>query len=150
MSNLSPLPETEHLNIDKAAYRCLTQQAIDEVVRCLLVTEAPSDLTIEMVRDRVRIFAACSTEPWARATGTIQHRPGGRHASSNVLQTEYHRLVRRLRNHLTTMLLGKEREIWEEARKRMIAQAEYGIFRVTKSTVHLHRLTPNRQHPRYA
>ncbi len=146
----SNLPETEHLEVDKAAYQQLTRQAIDEVFRCLLATEVPSELTTEKVRNRVRVFAACSTEPWVRATGAIQHRPGAQRASSGVLHTEYYRIIRTLRDHLIGTLLSEEREVWEEARKRMITQAEYAIFRVTESTVHLRRLTPNRQYQRYA
>jgi hypothetical protein len=143
------LPETKNLKVDETAYQRLVHRAIDEVVRCLLVTEAPSGLTIEKVQDRVRVFAACSTEPWARATDAVQHKPGGQRASSDVLKTEYYRLVRTLRDHLTGTLLSEEREVWERARKRIIAQAEYGIFRVTESTVHLHRLTPNKECNRY-
>jgi len=149
MSNSSSLPKTEHLEVDKAAYRRLTRQAISEIIRCLLATEAPSDLTMEKVRERVRVFAACSTEPWARATDAIQYNSRAQHASSNTLQAEYFRLIRALRDQLINTLLIEEREVWEETRKRMITQARYGIFRITKSTVHLHRLTPNRQHQHY-
>lgn len=149
MSELTSLPETEHLEIDGAAYRRLTRQAIDEVIRCLLVAESPSELTMKKVRDRVRIFAACSTEPWVRATGAVQHKPRKKYASSDSLRAEYCRLIRALRDRLIGTLLGKERDVWEEARKRMIAQAEHAIFRVAESTVHLHRLTPNRQYHCY-
>ncbi len=146
----SNLPETEHLEVDKAAYQQLTRQAIDEVFRCLLATEVPSELTTEKVRNRVRVFAACSTEPWARAMNVIQHKSDDRGVPQGLLREEYYRLVRLLRNRLVGSLLGKKRDVWEEARKRMVGQAEYAILRVKESTVHLHRLTPNCQYQRYA
>jgi hypothetical protein len=143
------LLETNHLEVDETAYQQLKRQATDEVIRCLLATEAPSDLTTEKVRDRVRIFAACSTEPWTRVTDVIQPKAGGRGAPSNVLKKEYYRLLRTLRDQLVNTLLHKEREVWKKARRRMVNQADYAIFRVTESTVHLHRLTHNRQYRIY-
>lgn len=149
MPNLN-LPETDHLEIDEKAYRRLVGRAADEVVRCLLLAEAPSGLTMEKVRDRIRLFVASSTEPWARVTGVIRPKTGDQGVPSNVLQAEYYRLLRALRDQLISTLLHKDREMWEKARQRMINQAEYAVFRVTESAVHLHRLTPNRQHQRYA
>jgi len=144
------LPETEHFEIRKVAYHRLVGEASKEVIRCLLATESPSGLTMDKVRDRARVFAACSTEPWARVTGVIQPKAGDRGIPSNVLRTEYHRLLRALRDQLTSTLLCKDRMVWENARRRMVNEAEYAVFRVTESAVHLHHLTPNRQYQRYA
>jgi hypothetical protein len=144
------LPETEHFKIHEAAYRRLVGKAVDEVIRCLLGTESPSGLTMEKVRDRIRLFVASSTEPWARVTGVIRPKTGDQGVPSNVLQAEYYRLLRALRDQLISTLLRKDREVWEKARRRMVGEAEHAVFRVTESTVHLHRLTPNRQYQRYA
>lgn len=143
------LPETKHLKTDEEAYRRLVGEATDEVIRCLLVAEVPSGLTMEKVRDRIRVFAACSTESWARAADVIQPKTGDRGAPSTVLQTEYYRLLRALRDQLTSTLLRKDREVWETARRRMIDRAAYAVFRVTESAVHLHRLTPNKKFHRH-
>ncbi|MCS4190710.1 hypothetical protein GGP51_002193 [Salinibacter ruber] len=144
------LPETEHFEIRKSAYHRLVGEASKEVIRCLLLAEAPSGLTMEKVRDRIRLFVGSSTEPWARVTDVIRPKTGDQRVPSKVLQREYYRLLRALRDQLASTLLCKEREVWEKACQRMIHQAEYAIFRVTESAVHLHRLTPNRQHQRYA
>lgn len=148
MSDLA-MPETEHFEIRKAAYHRLVGEASKEVIRCLLATESPSGLTMEKVRNRARVFAACSTEPWSRVTDVIQPKPGGRGIPPNVLQTEYYRLLRALRDQLISTLLRKEREVWEKARRRMVGEAEHAVFRVTESTVHLHRLTPNKKFQHY-
>jgi len=149
MSDLA-LPETEHLKTDEKAYRRLVGRATDEVLRCLLATESPTGLTMEKVRDRIRVFTACSTEPWARVTGVIRPKGDGGGIPSSVLRKEYFRLLRALRDQLISTLLHKDREVWDKARRRMVAEAEHAVFRVTESTVHLHRLTPNRQYQRYA
>ncbi len=146
MSESTSLPETEHLETDRTAYRRLTRQAIDEVIRCLLATEAPSSLTMKKVRDRARVFAACGTEPWTRAMDVIQRKSGGRSAPQSALREEHYRLLQMLRDHLVGTLLDQEKEVWKKARRRMVNQADYAIFRVTDSTVHLHRLTPNKQY----
>jgi hypothetical protein len=143
------LPETEHFEIREAAYHRLVGKAKDEVIRCLLATESPSGLTMKKVRDRARVFAACSTEPWSRVTDVIRPKAGGRGIPSNVLRKEYYRLLRALRDQLISTLLHKDREVWEKACQRMINQAEYAVFRVTESTVHLHRLTPNKKFQHY-
>lgn len=150
MPDPTSLPETEYFKTDRAAYQRLSRRAMGEVVRCLLATESPSGLTMEKVRNRARIFAACSTEPWARATGAVQHKPEGRHASFSALQTQYYRLLRLLRDRLVSTLLRKEGEIWEKARKRMVDQADYAIFRVTESAVHFHRLASDRRYGDHA
>lgn len=143
------LPETDHFEIHEAAYHRLVGEATDEVVRCLLLTEVPSGLTMEKVRDRIRLFVASSTEPWARVTDVIRPKTGDQRVPSKVLQKEYYRLLRALRDQLISTLLHKEREVWEKACQRMIHQAEYAIFRVTESAVHLHRLTPNTKFQHY-
>ncbi|MCS3782687.1 hypothetical protein GGP78_003179 [Salinibacter ruber] len=143
------LPETEHLKTDEKAYRRLARRAIDEVIQCLLVTEHPSGLTIEKVRDRGRIFAACSTEPWARATGVIRPKEGSQGVPSGVIRKEHRRLIRTLRDRLITTLQSQEKEVWKEARKQMVRRANYAVFRVTESTVHLRRIMPNKKYQCY-
>jgi hypothetical protein len=143
MPDSTSLPETEHFEINEAAYRRLLSRAADEVIRCLLATESPTDLTMKKVRARARVFAACSTAPWVRATGVIRPKEGVRGIPSSVVRKEHYRLLRALRDRLLDTLLRKEREVWKKARRRMVNQAEHAVFRVTESAVHLHRLTPN-------
>lgn len=143
------LPETEHLKIHEAAYQRLVTEAADEVIRCLLASESPLDLTLEKVRNQAQIFAACSTEPWARTADVIRPREGGRDVPSDVLRKEYYRLLRALRDQLLSALLNRDREVWGKARQRMVKEAEHAVFRVTESAVHLHRLTSTKDYARY-
>jgi hypothetical protein len=142
-------PETEHLTINNRAYDHLFTEAVNEVMECLFVNEAPSDLTMKKVRDHISIFAGATLEPWIREIGVIKHKPDSLDASSNQLRQEYRKLVRVIRQTLKDQLMHTKERVWRDARARMVNEAGYAVFRVTQSTVHLHRLTINREYKHY-
>lgn len=143
--------ETEHLKIDKGAYDRLVHEAVTEVIRCLFVNHPPSRITMEKVRDHIRVFAGSNLEVWTRPLNVIDHKIGSGDAHSDTLRAEHQQLVRVVRTCLKDQLVHQENlQVWQEACAKAVNRAKYAIFRVQESSVYLHRLALDHRYEQYS
>jgi hypothetical protein len=148
-SNANSEIETEHLVIGADAEDRLTDAAMSAAVRCLYENYPPLKVTLDKAEDCLRLIAASDLEGPAERLDVIQRKPESGEASPGRLQAEYYRLIRVLRKRLAAKLLRSDTQVWKNAWNRAIGRVDYALFRVTESSVHLHRLMPTRQYHRY-
>lgn len=143
-----PKLQTEHLKTSAEAQSRLADMAMSAAVRCLRESYAPLEITPCKARDCLRLVAASDLEGPARKLNVIRRKPGSKEASSGALRAEYYHLIRVLRGRLKDRLLQSDTQVWKSAWKRAIDSVDYAVFRVRRSSIHLHRLMPTRQFQR--
>jgi hypothetical protein len=145
--------QTEHLMIDVSAEDRLAEAALSAAARGLHENYPPSEITTRRARDCLRLIAASDLRGWIDELNVIRRRPDSGEASStppsSTLQAEYYRLIRILRKRLKDRLLQSDAQVWKSAWKHAIGSVDHAVFRVTESSVHLHRLMSNRQYWRH-
>jgi hypothetical protein len=145
--------QTEHLKTSAEAQGRLADMAMSSAVRCLRESYAPLEITTRRARDCLRLIAASDLRGWIDELSVIRRKPDSGEASStppsSTLQAEYYRLIRILRKRLKDRLLQSDAQVWKSAWKHAIGSVDHAVFRVTESSVHLHRLMSNRQYWRH-
>lgn len=138
------LLETQHLKVPAERFGHLADQIIEEAIRSVMINCPPYEMSLGQVQNKAQMYAAGKIRGFVDNLNVIRHKPSSKSAGDRSIEAQWERLVKEIRLHLREELLDADRKILFKARKRFISQAKHAVFRVTTSSVQLHRLERTR------